>query len=335
MSQIIKKTAIAILSVLFLFSCEKEDSVTPIPEQEEPAIVAEFRTKLSELNLFTGNISDLNIASKAVEYSLSTPLFSDYSYKQRLIALPENTAMEFDGAGLPIFPDNTVIAKTFYYNIDERDVSLGRQIIETRLLIKLNGAWETGNYKWNEDQTDAVLDVDSSTLPVTWIDANGDSNSIQYRIPSDADCLTCHSNSGAKKPLGLKLRNLNFEFNGSNQLQRFIDENLLSNLQDISNVRALPQWDDASNHSLQDRARAYMDVNCAHCHTAGGTCEDQSPLRLDYETSLGDSQIQTQKQSIIFRVSSDFQSGQTMPWIGTTILHNEGVNVMLDYLNTL
>lgn len=85
-------------------------------------------------------------------------------------------------------------------------------------------------------------------------------------------------------------------------MQRFIDDNLLSNLQDVSNIRALQKWDDATNHSLQDQARVYMDVNCAHCHTDGGTCEDQSPLRLDYETTLNDSSIPTQKNSIIFRL---------------------------------
>ena len=335
MFQCLKKSTLALLFFTALFSCEKEDSVTPLPEQEDPAVVAEFKTNLSQLNLFSGDLSELQASSKAFEYKLNTALFSDYSHKQRIVALPENTSMQYNGDGLPIFPDNTVIAKTFYYNLDERDLSLGKQIIETRLLIKLNGTWETGNYKWNTDQTDAVLDLNSSIIPVTWIDTNGQSNTSNYNIPSDADCFTCHSNNNEKKPLGLQLRNLNRNLNGTNQLQSLINTNLLSDLQNISNVRALPKWDDAINHTLEERTRAYLDVNCAHCHTAGGTCEDQSPLRLDYETTFDDSNIQSQKNSIIFRVSSDFQSGQTMPWIGTTMLHTEGVDLMLSYLNTL
>src|SRR5690606_19599625 len=90
----------------------------------------------------------------AFEYKLNTSLFTDYAHKQRLIALPAGTTMTFDGDGLPMFPDNTVIAKTFFYNIDDRDQSLGKIIIETRILIKINGVWETGDYRWNEDQTD-------------------------------------------------------------------------------------------------------------------------------------------------------------------------------------
>jgi len=142
-----------LLSLLFT-SCEKEDSITPVVI---PNVATEFKTNLSELNLFSGNLNELNITTKAFEYNLSTTLFSDYTHKQRIIALPEGTSMEFDGDGLPLFPENTVIAKTFYYNHDERDLSLGRTIIETRILMKLNGEWETGDYKWNDEQTEAVL----------------------------------------------------------------------------------------------------------------------------------------------------------------------------------
>ena len=144
---------------------------------ETPAVVAEFKTNLSELNLYSGDISDLIISPKAFEYEIGTPLFSDYAHKERLIALPDDTSLQYNGDGLPIFPDNTVIAKTFYYNLDERDLSMGRQIIETRVLIKSNGIWESGDYKWNADQTNAVLDPSGSTLPITWIDIEGNERS--------------------------------------------------------------------------------------------------------------------------------------------------------------
>ena len=298
-------------------------------------VAVEFKTNLSEMNLFLGDLSELNVTSNAFEYDLNTTLFSDYSHKQRIIALPSGTSMEFDGNGSPIFPDNTVIAKTFYYNNDERDLSLGKTIIETRVLIKTNGSWETGNYKWNEDQTDGVLDFNASPIPITWIDIDGQTNSVNYKIPSNSQCFTCHRTDSEKKPIGFKLRGLNFERNGVNQLQELIDNQLIVGLNDITIVRTLPKWDDSINYSLEERARAYMDVNCAHCHIEGGYCDLQSILRLDYETPFSDTNILSQKNSIINRISSDFQVGLTMPWIGTTILHDEGVDLMLEYLNSL
>ena len=298
-----------------------------------PDVVAEFKPNLSELNLFSGNLNELNISSKAFEYNLNTTLFSDYAHKQRIIALPEGTTMEFDGDGLPIFPDNTVIAKTFYYNLDERDLSLGRLIIETRILIKINGVWETGDYKWNEAQTEAILDLEGSTLPVSWIDNAGNTNSTNYKIPSNTDCFTCHSNNDNIIPIGPKLRSMNFEINGVNQLQQFINNQQLTGIASSSSVRSLPNWEDTSL-DLETRARAYMDINCAHCHIPGGTCADQSTLNFALETPLEDTNILEQTSLIDYRISF-YLDGISMPFIGTTMMHTEGVQLIQDYLNTL
>jgi uncharacterized repeat protein (TIGR03806 family) len=296
-------------------------------------VVPELRSHLSDLNIYIGNLNELNISPTAFEYNLSTPLFSDYSHKQRIIALPENTSMEFNGEGLPIFPDNTVIAKTFFYNLDERNLSLGRIIIETRILLKINGGWETGDYKWNEAQTEAVLDLAGSELPVTWIDAEGTSNSITYKIPSNMDCATCHNTYDEVKPIGPKLRTLNFDIDGVNQLEQFIANDQLTGISSSASVRNLPNWEDPSI-SLASRARAYMDINCAHCHIPGGTGADEATLNLAFETSLEATNILEQTFLIDYRITADVE-GIRMPFIGTTIFHTEGVELIQAYLSTL
>lgn len=298
-----------------------------------PNVIPEFRVNMSEMNLFIGDMSNLEITPYAFEYNLNTQLFTDYAHKQRFIALPPGEKMTYDGDGLPLYPDNTLIAKTFYYNNDERDLSLGRQIIETRILIKIDGDWVTGDYKWNEAQDDAVLDLNGSIVPVTWIDAEGESNSLDYAIPSDTDCFTCHRIYNDKSPIGPKLRTLNFEVNGINQLQQLIDSDMLDGLSDPSTVSVLPNWEDAS-YSLEERARAYFDVNCAHCHIEGGFCEVQSTLRLAFETDMASTNIAERRNSIINRMSF-YNQGFSMPWIGTTIIHDEGLNLILDYLDTI
>lgn len=324
------KRFLHLLVLCFAFSCNNDDSITPNPE---PPVVAEFKTNLSELNLYQGELSDLMLSPYAFEYKLNTPLFTDYAHKERLIALPQSTEMEFNGDGLPIFPDNTVIAKTFYYNVDERDLSLGRQIIETRVLIKTNGEWTTGDYKWNDDQTDAILDFNGSTVPVNWTDANGVSQSTEYEIPSNTDCFTCHNTYENITPIGPKLRTLNFSVNGVNQIQHFIDNNLLTGLDNLSNVGNIANWEDTSA-SLETRARSYFDVNCAHCHIPGGFCDDLSTLNLDYATSLEDSNIVERKFSISNRIST-YLPEFSMPYIGTTLLHTEGINLIQAFLDTL
>ena len=110
--------------------------------------------------------------------------------------------MNYVDDGLPEYPDHTVIAKTFYYNIDDRDETLGKTIIETRVLIKINGVWELGNYKWNDSQTEAVLDTAGATLPVSWINDSGETNTVDYEIPTSDNCFTCHNNSNIVTPIG-------------------------------------------------------------------------------------------------------------------------------------
>lgn len=298
-----------------------------------PPVVAEFLPTLSQLNLYNGNLSDLTISPYAFKYELITPLFTDYAIKQRFIALPEGETLTFDGDGLPLFPDNTVIAKTFYYNNNETDLSQGKKILETRLLIKINDVWETGDYKWNDTQTEAVLDNDGSVVPVTWIDAQGETNSINYEIPSTANCITCHSSNDVITPIGPKLRTMNYNINGINQLQSFINNGYLEGLTDPITVNTLPKWDD-TNYTLEERARAYMDINCAHCHTEGGTCEIESDLRLSYETEFEETYISLNNNSILARIQNTIPE-YGMPLIGTTILNDEGVSLMMDYINSL
>ena len=323
---------LAALSFLII-SCSKDADDTiysPIPPLETPEVVPEFMPNLSELNLFTENLTDLEPSDRAFIYNLNTTLFTDYAHKQRVLALPTGTSMEYVDDGFPNFPDNTVMAKTFYYLNNERDASEGRILVETRVLIKKNGLWELGNYKWNADQTDAVLDNTTSTVPITYEDTNGTTVNIDYVIPSAQDCIDCHNNNNVIIPIGPKLRSLN----GNNQLEDWISNNYLSNLTDVSQVAVLPDWEDAVNYTLEERARAYFDMNCAHCHTAGGFCGDQSYLRLDYETPFVDSYIFEDKINIDSRMSFYYQ-GVSMPLIGTTMMHPEGYDLIREYLNTL
>lgn len=325
-----KHFKLLLLSIILLNSCKDDDTLTPFVE---PAVIAEFKMNLSELNIFTGNLSDLTITTHAFEYSITNPSFADYSKKQRLIALPTGTKLTQNGDGLPVFPDGSLIAKTFYYNNDERDVSLGRRIIETRVLIKVDGDWQTGDYIWNDEQTEATLDNNGSTLPINWIDTNGDANSITYEIPDTNDCFTCHSSFDDVTPIGPKLRNLNFVKDGNNQLQDIINNGNIDGITDSNTISTVTNWEDTSE-SLEDRARAYMDINCAYCHQDGGYCDDQSTLRLTYEKAFGNTRILERKNSISNRIST-YSSGFSMPYIGTTILHNEGVALMQAYLDTL
>jgi len=295
-----------------------------------PVVIPQLLNNLSDLNIFSGTLEDLTPSIYAFEYDLTTPLFTDYSHKQRLIALPSGETMQYVDNGLPAFPDNTVIAKTFYYFNDERDETLGKRIMETRVLIKQSGAWVTGNYKWNAAQTEATLDTDGSVVAYSYVDNSGDTKNLNYQIPSNTDCFQCHSNNDQILPLGPKLRSMHF----NNQLQDFIDNNYLSNLTDPSIVSVLPDWTNRDDYSLMERTRAYFDVNCAHCHQPGGTCDTESSLDFRYETPFEDTDIYTFRYTILAR-TQNYINEYSMPYIGTTIIHDEGYDLIEQFVDSL
>lgn len=294
-----------------------------------PAVNPQFTQNLSDMNLFLGDLSDLNPTIYAFEYEPSSSLFADYAHKQRIMALPQGTKLEYINDGLPSFPDDTVIAKTFYYNADETNPNSEKIIIETRVLIKQNGEWQSADYRWNATMTDATLDPEGGVVPITYVDEQGDTQNVNYKIPSNQDCFTCHGNAGSLTPIGPKLRNLNYD----GQLDDIINNNYLDGLVDASTVDMVPKWDDLLA-SREQRARAYFDINCAHCHSAGGFCEDQSTLRLGWDIPFEQTNIADQTFSIQFRMQ-EYIEGFSMPFIGTTMVHQEGYELIESYLNSL
>lgn len=284
--------------------------------------------RLSDYSIFTGDPAALIPGEGFHLYELSTGLFTDYAEKQRLIKLPAGTTMVAANNGLPQFPDSTMLVKTFYYFNDKRDTAKSKRLIETRLMVKYNGQWLAGTYVWNETQTDAVLVNKGASTPVSWIDEHANPKNISYRIPGAKDCASCHNSSNVMMPIGIKVRNLNRDVVRNNtpinQLQFLQNAGVMSAV-DASRFAQLPNWQN-EKYGITERVRAYLDVNCAHCHSDKGSCSFSS-LRFGYEIPLADTRIHKKKDRII----SMIENGR-MPRIGTTIVDAEAINLIKKYL---
>ncbi|HET6769565.1 MAG TPA: hypothetical protein VFH08_19295, partial [Chitinophagaceae bacterium] len=233
--------------------------------------------------------------------------------------------------GLPVIPDSTIIVKTFYYYADKRDTSLGKKIIETRLLIKNNGKWNAASYIWNSGQTDATFISAGADVPINWIDESGSPMVIAYHLPSKAECGMCHQSDKNITPIGIKIRNLNFDVvhNNStiNQLHYLQNKGVMATMSPAA-FTELPDWKNTS-YSIEQRARAYLDVNCGHCHNNSGLASHLS-LELTYQTSFSDSRIGDKKQAINILMSKGL-----MPLIGTTLVDKDGLTLIQNYLQTI
>lgn len=290
----------------------------------------EMMPKLTDYHIFQGIPSALVPSADYKLYELSTSLFTDYAEKQRLLKLPAGGKMVKVGDGLPDFPEGTIMVKTFYYYDDVRNPLKGKRIIETRLLIKESGIWNIGTYKWNDEQTEAYLSESATDTNVEWIDGNGNAKHIGYHIPGINECVTCHNSANTTIPIGPKLRNLNINVsrNGStiNQLSFFQKLGFIDTV-DPSSIPALPNWHNLDN-TLEQRARAYLDVNCAHCHSDNGFASNIK-LRLDYNTSLEESRIIPKSEGVINKMTSG-----AMPKLGTTVIHEEGLELIIKFIES-
>jgi hypothetical protein len=117
------------------------------------------KEKLSDYDFFKGDLKKQIPNDGVIAYSLSTPLFSDYAEKLRFIKLPDGKTVEYNEKEVFDFPIGTTIIKTFYFPNDFRNADKGYRIIETRLLIHENDGWKALEYVWNDEQTDAILEV--------------------------------------------------------------------------------------------------------------------------------------------------------------------------------
>lgn len=205
-------------------------------------------------------------------YAINQPFWSDGAVKQRWIALPVGAQVQFSERDNWGYPIGTVLMKHFELPVNEADPSITVRL-ETRFLVHGEEGWYGVTYRWRDDQTDAVLltGTESAVYPIATLD--GGSRDAVWTFPSRADCLACH-NSAAGGALGTRTHQLHGELtyprSGITENQLII-WNGLGMLSPALDTAAIPTWLrsvalDDTRASLEDRARSYLDVNCAYCH---------------------------------------------------------------------
>lgn len=175
---------------------------------------------------------------------------------------------------------------------------------------------------------------DGAAVPVIFEDEKGNSRTINYKIPSRADCISCHRQNDKILPIGPKLRNMNIDVVREeriiNQLDFLQQQNKLD-IVSIDEIKPMTDYRDESK-STEERARAYLDINCSHCHSPKGIA-GITQLHLTYNTPINETGIWLKHGKIGMRMST--QGEMHMPQKGTTIIHEEGLRLVLNYIQNL
>ncbi|MEM9571611.1 MAG: SO2930 family diheme c-type cytochrome [Pseudomonadota bacterium] len=287
---------------------------------------------LSDYGLFR-DASARTPSQGVVKYDLINPLFSDHTDKHRYVFVPAGQSATYQASDVLDFPVGTVLIKTFAY---------GDHYLETRLLIHKADGWEALPYIWNETQTEAHYAPIGKRIDIEAGVAGADIPSFTYAVPNKNQCKTCHQNGDDVHPIGPKARNLNHSGpHGMNQISDWAERGFLTGVPDQVPVMA-QAFDPAE--AIDAQARAYLDINCAHCHKATGSASN-SGLWLDWEIrdpvkwgvgkhptaagrGSGDALVVIEPgkplASIMsFRVASN-EPGIAMPELGRALVHAEG-----------
>ncbi len=312
--------------------------------------------RLSSFGLFRGDGSAQEPADGVIPYDVNTPLFSDYTLKYRFLRVPPGTKAKYRDPEAIDFPIGTVLVKTFANPHDERDPSKGRDLIETRLLVHRPEGWVGLPYVWNDAQTEATLKVAGVTRQLHRVGADGKECSPRYSVPNSNQCMGCHENNKVMRPIGPTARGLNrtFAYPGGpeNQLAHWAAAGILEGAPEPQAAPRMAVWNDPSTGTLDQRARAWLEANCAHCHNPAGPARtsglDLRAVQDDWATSgvwkmpiaagrgsggrLYDIIPGKPDESILlYRVEST-EPGVMMPELGRRLTHAEGIALVREWV---
>lgn len=272
---------------LALFAAGAAAQPTP-PPVDRRAVTAERPPELLSSYRFFLDAAGREPNAGVTPYDLNTPLYSDGALKFRYVYLPPGAQAQYREDGVFEFPIGSVLIKTFAFAADMRSPQRDVRYLETRLLIRRAEGWVALPYVWNDAQTDARLAPVGDLLPVSITDADGAPLSLEWEVPNRNQCKGCHDADGELTPIGPSARNLNrdhdYDDGAENQLARWTALALLAGAPDYRTAPRAPDAFDPASGSLDARARAYLDVNCAHCHNPSGPAHT-SGLDLSWSQS--------------------------------------------------
>lgn len=242
----------------------------------------------------------------------------------------------------------------------------------------------------------ARLAMGGTSVPAHWHFRDVDTGALTsgstsaYAVPNASQCITCHGNDDnetGSAPIGPKPRNLNrayapeSAFMGTdgqagfprmNQLQYWADQGLLTGLPTLTlngegvatNVERLPRWNvpgdgtasAASPADIEQRLRAYLEVNCQHCHNDRGAASNTGyyldhfrPVNASYGIckkptatgggSCGHQHVVVPGSSatsiVTCRMEAENDPLRLMPPIARSVAHDEAVALIRQWIDTV
>jgi uncharacterized repeat protein (TIGR03806 family) len=340
-----------------LFACASEPPAAPActPGADASYLVDPLPTLSAYCMVAVKDAKITPLSDEVVPYAPSSTLFSDYAIKERTVWVPKGKSIAWDDTKVFDLPVGSILTKSFGYPKDLRSPAPVTWV-ETRLLIRQPAGWRAISYVWDDDQKEARIRPGGLTRDLSFIKADGTPVTASYLVPNQNQCKKCHGDgeSNVVVPIGVRGDRLNASYayptGAENQLAHWTKLGILSGAPAPA-PKAMPSWADESQ-PVAVRARAYLDANCAHCHsevgearTTGlhlgfdvtdpyrfGTCKSPVAAGPGAGTFMYDVVPGKPEDSILLYRMKSTQPQIAMPEIGRSLVHEEGVALVTQWI---
>jgi uncharacterized repeat protein (TIGR03806 family) len=172
-------------------------------------------------------------------------------------------------------------------------------------------------------------------------------------------CKSCHELNAEIVPVGPTIRQLNKDYHYDsgidNQVRKMIELGWIADHPEQEVWPELAQWNNRESGTLEARARAYLDINCGHCHRPGGPGMN-SGLDLTvfaasaHSLGIGKAPVaagagsgglrydivpgEPDRSILVFRMKSK-DPGIMMPELGRSLIHQEGIDLIEQWIKSM
>ena len=298
-------------------------------------------------------------AARVIPYEVNSPLWSDGADKQRGMVIPVGQTVHIKDCGTEactqnsdtgkwVFPVGTVMLKSFMFD---------NKLVETRLFVHHDAeTWVGYSYQWDEAQTEATIVPDERRAVMF----NTGTRTVPWNYPNRTDCMKCHNAAGGST-IGPQTRQMNRTVGAVNQIDAlkgmaFFDKPPSAPYQ-AALITPYPgqSGNPPANATIEQKARSYMEANCAFCHRPDDTDLGLVKIDLRLDTTFKDMNLcngppvkgdqgdasatlltpgQPAKSITWLRVNAQPDMGR-MPQIGTAQVDTNGLKLLGDWINSI
>lgn len=264
-----------------------------------------FPGRLSETGLFA-SLPTRQLAPGVHPYVINQPLWRDGAGVERFVAVPPGSQLRPQPQGSWQLPDGGVAGLTIL--LPDRSGDL--RPIETQLIYHEANLWNFYTYAWDADGREAHLVPGEgrqiSATHISEIIPEGMATRHGWRYQGRAECGICHTQQSSFL-LGLTTPQLLRPDGEAGSLERLQAAGIVAAAKPLAMAagqhaflpRESPSWQALATGSdvsaadagrLEEAARAYLHVQCAHCHNARNLA-GRATLKLEWWLPTADTDL--------------------------------------------